>query len=779
MLLYCTERCIQIKKVLLLSIQHWILLRFKQFRHVPLTYIIILILIIQESSIIDSTSMKVNAAFCTFVMNYQNRNTVQWKHRTDISNNWKYTLQKQHYVMNHMNLNGNDDSDNHQVISNYPADNTAINEASVALLKRTKQHVERLQQQQRQQPFPIKENDVTTPSSSSIAIERVKIYESYIQLPASILKSKCIERQINEKGRKPDLAHRLTQDDIISIYGIVKNNDNDNITNETSDMLINGMDALVADSETSQLEPSPIPKKQIVLKSFAGLFPLSIAAQTALLQAQFIQPTIIQSKVIPIVSSGQSVIIHAATGSGKTLAYLLPITERIWYDNNHNNNNNEQQQQSVAFILTPTRELAAQVAGIATILAPPGTVRFVTQPCNLLRRMKQERTDYETDVSIDTPTRIYVGSAKVVYQSLYGNGKMPAAPTTKPEAMFLLQNTVYLVLDEVDRLLGVVGGVNNHQQQHEKYKSKSSLDKSNIANKHEKPAAIITAAVTRLTLGKAITVAASATVGRPLRRELARCMGLTPQECPIIIRDDNDTNNNEEENITNSAKINTSNQPLPISSNIVSRAVTIPSTVKHYIIPVIDGASPGKILTSAFTTIQSLGPNRRILLVLTRNFGITTQNAIGALKHFQCQPEPISLLDALESTDGTKAMIEIHRQVTGVSGIGSSQQRQHFASERQNNIGYLLVTGEDSVRGLHLDGLDVVVVASRSSGPDEYTHIAGRTGRAGKSGSVINIVNEIDVNKVTAWEKMLNLTFLKCSNPKNIGSIIDENDVDE
>ena len=58
------------------------------------------------------------------------------------------------------------------------------------------------------------------------------------------------------------------------------------------------------------------------------------------------------------------------------------------------------------------------------------------------------------------------------------------------------------------------------------------------------------------------------------------------------------------------------------------------------------------------------------------------------------------------------------------------------------------MTGED------LDGLDVVLVASRSVGPDEYTHAAGRTGTAGKSGGVVNVVSDVDVSKVTAWEKM-------------------------
>ena len=86
-----------------------------------------------------------------------------------------------------------------------------------------------------------------------------------------------------------------------------------------------------------------------------------------------------------------------------------------------------------------------------------------------------------------------------------------------------------------------------------------------------------------------------------------------------------------------------------------------------------------------------------------------------------------------------------------------------------SNDGYLLVTGEDTIRGLHLDGLDVVLVAGRPVGPDEYTHIAGRTGRAGRSGSVVNIVSDQDADKVVSWEKMLGIQYERCENVDSIG----------
>jgi len=160
-----------------------------------------------------------------------------------------------------------------------------------------------------------------------------------------------------------------------------------------------------------------------------------------------------------------------------------------------------------------------------------------------------------------------------------------------------------------------------------------------------------------------------------------------------------------------------------------------------------------KILTSAFFVLRELNKQqtRRILLVLTKGSGINTQNTLGALKHFRCQPEPKSLLDVLEA-DGTDKLIEVHREVSGATGVGE-------AKGGEKDDGYVLVTGEDSVRGLHLDALDVVVVVGRAQGPDEYTHIAGRTGRAGRLGRVVNVVSEKDAAAVKAWEKMLDTEF--------------------
>lgn len=65
-------------------------------------------------------------------------------------------------------------------------------------------------------------------------------------------------------------------------------------------------------------------------------------------------PTPVQAKAIPSVLEGRDVIVSAQTGTGKTAAFTLPLLARLT-DRPHKG------KQIRALILTPTRELAAQV----------------------------------------------------------------------------------------------------------------------------------------------------------------------------------------------------------------------------------------------------------------------------------------------------------------------------------------------------------------------------------------------------------------------------------
>lgn len=76
----------------------------------------------------------------------------------------------------------------------------------------------------------------------------------------------------------------------------------------------------------------------------------------ALKKQGYDSPTPIQEQAIPAVLAGQDVMAAAQTGSGKTAGFTLPILEQLSQGERAKAN------QVRALILTPTRELAAQVA---------------------------------------------------------------------------------------------------------------------------------------------------------------------------------------------------------------------------------------------------------------------------------------------------------------------------------------------------------------------------------------------------------------------------------
>lgn len=565
-------------------------------------------------------------------------------------------------------------------------------------------------------------------AQESAHAHRVQGYTEQLRLrPANDLKEELLSLRLSTKGRKPDLVHRLAE------Y----------LVSHGDEALEDGP----GDIQLPELTKSTLLDDIEVPVSFAGIAKLSKTAASALQQAfgnrdEDPEPTPIQLAAIPkMFYAQQSAILHAPTGSGKTVTFLLPITETLWQEVESKEVEVRNKENGMALILLPTRELAAQVAGVATVLAPPGMVRFVPRPMNLMNCWRdevdagEEFEYYETSSNGERPThekkykpRILVGSAKSIAVSLFGDSKMPGSPTNKPQGKELLSCVRWLVMDEVDRLLDV---------------KKSRTDKR---SRHEKPAAMLSAAVARLTMGRVQVIAASATVGRPLRRELSRVLGLHSSECPETIRGDDDTSKLRDK--------------IKSDEKHVGRAVKIPPTVRNYVLPV-DGSTAGSLLTSAaFATKSILQPakgescsQKKVLVVLTRNCDIKLHNALGALQHFGIRPRPQSLLDVLEA-DGADRLVEAHRKVSRVEGVGGKQY------SNDEGEGYLLVTHEDNVRGLHLDRLDAVVVVGRPGSPDEYTHIAGRTGRAGRKGSVLNIVSFEQAAALASWTKMLGVDFM-------------------
>ena len=82
---------------------------------------------------------------------------------------------------------------------------------------------------------------------------------------------------------------------------------------------------------------------------------LSEPLQRAVRTSGYKSPTPVQSRVIPAILSGSDVMAAAQTGTGKTAGFTLPMLEKLSQNQPAKNNHIR------ALILTPTRELAAQV----------------------------------------------------------------------------------------------------------------------------------------------------------------------------------------------------------------------------------------------------------------------------------------------------------------------------------------------------------------------------------------------------------------------------------
>ena len=87
-----------------------------------------------------------------------------------------------------------------------------------------------------------------------------------------------------------------------------------------------------------------------------GLSPVLLRA---LAEQGYATPTPIQAAAIPAALSGRDLLAGAQTGTGKTAAFALPLLERLFAANTNAPANAKRKPR--ALILTPTRELAAQV----------------------------------------------------------------------------------------------------------------------------------------------------------------------------------------------------------------------------------------------------------------------------------------------------------------------------------------------------------------------------------------------------------------------------------
>ncbi len=159
---------------------------------------------------------------------------------------------------------------------------------------------------------------------------------------------------------------------------------------------------------------------------FSG-FGLPSKLLQALARMQFHQPTPIQIKAIPFALEGRDILGSAQTGTGKTGAFGIPLIAKLM-----------ERPEASALILTPTRELAAQVMAAMQQLIPVPNIKTALLIGGEAMPKQFRQLQAHPRLIVGTPGRIndhlQRGSLK-------------------------LDRVRFLVLDETDRMLDMGFGV--------------------------------------------------------------------------------------------------------------------------------------------------------------------------------------------------------------------------------------------------------------------------------------------------------------------------------
>ncbi|KIU46658.1 MULTISPECIES: DEAD/DEAH box helicase [Pseudomonas] len=165
--------------------------------------------------------------------------------------------------------------------------------------------------------------------------------------------------------------------------------------------------------------------------SFASLG-LSEALVRAIEAAGYTQPTPVQQRAIPAVLQGRDLMVAAQTGTGKTGGFALPILERLFPGGHPDKSQRHGPRQPRVLVLTPTRELAAQVHDSFKIYARD--LKFVSACIfgGVGMNPQVQAMSRGVDVLVACPGRLL---------DLAGQGSVD------------LSHVEILVLDEADRML--------------------------------------------------------------------------------------------------------------------------------------------------------------------------------------------------------------------------------------------------------------------------------------------------------------------------------------
>ncbi len=124
--------------------------------------------------------------------------------------------------------------------------------------------------------------------------------------------------------------------------------------------------------------------------------------------------------------------------------------------------------------------------------------------------------------------------------------------------------------------------------------------------------------------------------------------------------------------------------------------------------------------------------------------------------------------------DLTKRLREIGINAAAIHGDLPQQKREQSLSRFRDGKATVLVATNVAARGLHIEGVDIVVHYDPPDDPKTYLHRSGRTARAGEEGLVVTLVEWDQVNEVLGIQRRagLNVPIIKMfSNDERVSDL--------
>src|SRR3954449_1139576 len=151
---------------------------------------------------------------------------------------------------------------------------------------------------------------------------------------------------------------------------------------------------------------------------------LSDEITRALSVLKYETPTEVQKKVLPLALEKQDLVVKSQTGSGKAASFGIPICEMIEWE----------EKKPQALILTPTRELAAQVREDITNIGRFKRIKAIALYGKEPFAKQKEELKQKTHVVVGTPGRVMDHIER---------------------GTLVLDQVKYLIIDEADEMLNM------------------------------------------------------------------------------------------------------------------------------------------------------------------------------------------------------------------------------------------------------------------------------------------------------------------------------------